>query len=159
MEEEKRAHVIPRVGGVAYVTANSGEKVLVDDDVYLQIYRNSIMIYSMGYPTFKPKTLHSFVLPNNQPGLVVDHINRDKLDNRRSNLRLASYATNARNKEGWSITGYVGVREVPAGYEGYVEDKKNFDRTRTYSKKFDTAEEAAAWCEAKRREVYPEDYE
>lgn len=45
------------------------------------------------------------------PGEIVDHINRDPLDNRRENLRVCSQRDNARNRRGW-LTGksqYKGV--------------------------------------------------
>jgi hypothetical protein len=34
-------------------------------------------------------------------GLVIDHINRNPLDNRKENLRLVSTTINARNKDGY----------------------------------------------------------
>jgi hypothetical protein len=39
----------------------------------------------------------------------VDHVNRDGLDNRRSNLRPATRHENARNKISFSATGFKGV--------------------------------------------------
>jgi hypothetical protein len=51
-----------------------------------------------------------------RPGmLVVDHVNRDKLDNRRVNLRLVSHPTNMRNQDPRGKSGVVGVRQVNSG--------------------------------------------
>lgn len=62
----------------------------------------------------------------------IDHINLDKLDNRRNNLRFASHAENQRNRRAHkdNASGYKGVclDERTGKYFAYI----NCDKQRTY---------------------------
>lgn len=56
-----------------------------------------------GYPTYQPRgsvplTLHRFVIGPAPHGKVIDHVNGDKLDNRRANLRVVSVSQNGLNR-------------------------------------------------------------
>lgn len=82
----------------------AGKFAIVDDSDFehLSQYR---WRYSQGYAlrnaTVNGKEItilmHRVIL-NLQPGQQADHINGDKLDNRRSNLRAATHADNLRNR-------------------------------------------------------------
>lgn len=56
-----------------------------------------------------PSTMHGLILPC-PPGFVPDHKNGNGLDNRRENLRLASFSQNAMNKRITpGVSGFRGV--------------------------------------------------
>lgn len=55
-------------------------------------------------------------------GLVVDHINGDGLDNRRTNLRLCTQRENLLNRKVRSRSGFRGVTRTPAGWVARISD-------------------------------------
>lgn len=73
----------------------------------------------------------------------VDHINLNRLDNRRQNLRVASHAENQRNRgaKRGNKTGYKGVclEKRTGKYFAYI----NADKKRTYLGSFETSAQAA----------------
>ena len=69
----------------------------------------------------------------------IDHINRDRSDNRITNLREVDRSTNLLNGEYQNSTGYPGVTQVPSGrYVAGIHVR----RVRHYIGTFDTPEEA-----------------
>lgn len=86
------------------------------------------------------------------PGLMVDHINGDTLDNRKSNLRLATNAQNQQNtRSRKGSSRYKGV--------GYSKRKKKwrggfvFEGKYHYCGEFKDEEDCARAVDKKRREV------
>lgn len=77
------------------------EKLKVDKDNEHLLAKYSWGLDSDGYPKAKVKgkhlRLHQIVLGIAPKGMVTDHINQNKLDNRRKNLRFASFRDNALN--------------------------------------------------------------
>lgn len=94
---------------------DSGHRCVVDDDIYdlieyVKLSKNNkhgantlrINLDSDGYPriTSHGKTIkiHNLVMGCCLNGLVVNHINRNTLDNRRVNLEIVTLAHNTRNQ-------------------------------------------------------------
>ena len=75
-------------------------------------------------------------------GQIVDHINHDTLDNRRSNLRLATRIGNSRNVRGPrrdNRSGYIGVRRMGKRWQARARVSGTLHHLGT----FDTPEDAA----------------
>ena len=75
-------------------------------------YSNSKDIpYICGKVKKKNIKIHRYLLNLRDRDLVVDHINRDSLDNRKSNLRIANYQENSFNRSLRSdnSTGVAGI--------------------------------------------------
>ena len=87
------------VCGMPWLAGKNGQKYYV----YCHIKRKRIF-------------LHRFLLKAT-PGQIVDHINRNPLDNRRANLRFATARQNALNADhALSASGYRGVTRGKVGW-------------------------------------------
>lgn len=78
-----------------------GEEFLFDKEDYEEISKYCWLILKNGYVSCckdgKTITMHRFLMTP-PPDKVVDHINHNRADNRRSNLRICTNAENCRNR-------------------------------------------------------------
>lgn len=88
----------------------------IDYEDVMKYKWNNSQGYASGYINKKIQSLklHHFILGKPAQGLVIDHINGNSLDNRRENLRFATYAQNNQNARNISSTNtiYRGVSYV-----------------------------------------------
>jgi hypothetical protein len=108
-------------------------------DVHIYAVRN--IIKARGKST--TIRMHREIM-NAPAGLLVDHRNNDTLDNRRANLRLATYSQNkinSRRDKSKTSSRYIGVSLVKSNgkWRAYI----NCDRKRIYLGRFASETEAA----------------
>ena len=82
----------------------------------------------------------------------IDHANRDKLDNRRANLRPCTKAQNQANLPGRNRWGYKGVQITGNQFAALIRDGDK----RRYLGRYATPEEAARAYDRAAREVHGE---
>ena len=80
---------------------NTTEKVLIDDEDHPVISRLNWYKSDMGYAItdtpVKHLKMHKLLIGGIPPKTVIDHIDRNKLNNRKDNLRIVSQTINCRN--------------------------------------------------------------
>jgi hypothetical protein len=121
------------------------------------VLRHSWYLDSNGYPmtyTGRSKTLHKNLLGKQEKGYVIDHINRNKLDNRLENLRVISARENSynRTKNKSSNNKYKGV--IKRGEKYVASITKNGIRKEISG--FDTEEDAARMYDMMAEELFGE---
>ena len=97
---------------------NQEHKVKVDDEDFDNVNQFKWTFHPRGYVrSNKNVMMHHLIIGNkSSEGLVVDHINQDKLDNRKENLRHVCSSKNAQNA----------IRKINKhGYIGIYQDKNN----------------------------------
>ena len=96
--------------------------------------------YAMTSTSDKDISLHRYVM-DYYGDKEIDHINRDKLDNRKINLRIVTRSENRVNTGARSNTGYKNITKTPCGT---YEVKIGRDGKRLYQKRYNSLTEAVA---------------
>lgn len=119
--------------------------VAVDSNYYDYLSRFKWSIDRYPYITRtvegKKKTIrmHRLIMGDIPKGMVVDHIDGNKLNNCRANLRICTQRENALNCRGNSKSGYKGVMKRGKRYLAYIDKSKG---NRKYLGTYDSKEEA-----------------
>lgn len=137
---------------------------LVDNDDYLKYNNIAWCAGNKGKNTFYAvssfdgKLLHRVIM-NAPKGVTVDHINGNTLDNRKCNLRLASYSQNCANRriQSNNTSGYRGVY-----YDSSTRSKNkwkaqiSFEGKNMHIGRFYTKEQAFDAYDKKKKEYFGE---
>lgn len=133
------------------------EAVIDEDQASLRRYRWS---FHKGYANRRSDgcriPLHRVVLGDPpQPGLIADHINRDRLDNRRANLRWVTVAQSShnkgpqrRNRTGLRGLTYQGKSSPGRPWQACVRLNGKLHSLGYYADPLDAARVASAWRRA-----------
>lgn len=116
------------------LASNNQAKILVDDEDYAILSKLSWTVSAHGY-AFTGFTIgeskgkksvqvlmHRLVMGLKSTNrLIVDHINGNKLDNRKENLRIVNASGNAQNANRKpSASGFMGVFKEGKGFKAYI---------------------------------------
>jgi hypothetical protein len=135
----------------------SDETFLISLESLPKVIQHNWYYSKSGYPksyTARYHTLHRFLLGRQEKGMVIDHINRNKMDNRLENLRVITQKENSynRTKNANSLNKYKGIVLNGSSYDAVItKDKKKY-----ILKGFETAEDAASAYDAMAEELFGE---
>lgn len=138
-------------------TKDGSVSVLLDGDDYLRLRGRCLSIGSHGYAQMfdqgRVQVVHRWVL-GLQVGdqMIGDHRNGDRLDNRRSNLRVVNPSGSSQNVAGRGASRHRGVYPTRNGrWIAQVKFRGQIHRLGIYA----CEEEAARVADTKRRELMP----
>lgn len=155
MRNNRTRRDVKVINNAAYILLTRGKRAIIDLADFDRVANFSWTVHQSstqkkpyvkaciskvgGKQTFA--LLHRFVL-DAAPGTIVDHINGNPLDNRRSNLRLVTPAENVFNRRAYGESGFKGVYKNHKRF--MVKIRHPGSAKETYYGTFATAEEAAA---------------
>lgn len=114
-----------------FISLSRSKNTIVDDEDYDSLMQKKWYCSSIGYASRtssnprKEMPMHRAIM-NCPEGMVVDHINGNKLDNRKINLRICTHKENIRNGKGMSHKKYKGAYFSKERSKFYSKIKVNY---------------------------------
>ena len=147
------------------VELTKNKKMVIDNDDINKIQKILIFAderYNTSYARYRlendghrvSKFVHNYIkdyTPTNN--ITIDHINGNGLDNRKSNLRLATQSLQVRNQD--RKLGKLGIKNIELNKWNRYRVFFSYSKKR-YSETFKTLEEAKVWLINKKKEIIPE---
>lgn len=141
-------------GDIAKIFFRSGgyficDAEIVHDLVDCHTWHKNNNGYAETCIDYKHVSAHVFIMGKKE-GLEIDHINRNRLDNRRCNLRHVTHAVNMQNRDPQKVyphndkNNLCGVYPTlnKKGYKAFIHIRENGKRITVYLGSFKTFEEA-----------------
>lgn len=143
----------------------NGKYVIVDDEDFSKVKDINWNLTKLGYPlktTFETGKSHNErsaftvylhrLIIDCPKGMVVDHINQNKLDNRKENLRIATHGQNHLNQglQKNNTSGFKGVTKMKELWEARIK----FNQKTIHIGKFEDKKEAALAYNKKALELF-----
>lgn len=136
---------------------NTGNYALVDSEDFEKVnalspwYEND-QGYAVKKTRIKGKNIsirmHKLIM-DTPKGLVTDHINGNRLDNRKNNLRCVSQAINSWNRQQPNHKKY----DLPKGVS-YDKNRDKYVASMTIRKRFNSLDEAIEFTKLSRKDIY-----
>lgn len=132
--------------GVVGIILNHGKMALIDAEDRDKCAAQYWAMYGRYVKSNTVGPLHKYLLPPAPKGVVLDHINGDTLDNRKSNLRLATYRQNAQNRKKRSDnrSGHTGVSIRHGKFIAFIKSGQD-SRQKTFKTYEEAVEQREAW--------------
>lgn len=103
----------------ARLLGNTFVDVLVDDEDYDRCSQYTWKVNTSGHIQTtrlgKIILIHRLIMNEDNPKVIIDHRDRDKLNCQKYNLRRTDYKGNARNRTPTGKSGHVGIEITPHG--------------------------------------------
>lgn len=81
-------------------------RIEINGKIYIRATNKTMTLY-----------LHRHLMGDIPKGMVIDHINGNTLDNRKSNLRVCTHAQNRKNSDGYGKSKYKGLSRTGGGWQ------------------------------------------